>query len=294
LLGKKKKRPRKNRFKKGPKTRRSGPQTGKRGLLATKLLGVVLVCATLSASYVIIYEYFTQSDYFAVKKISVSGNQRLQSLEVVRQAGLFPGMNLLKLNLSVTRRMLLTHAWIESALVAREVPDKLHIQIVEQHPVAILDLGKRYLINAKGRIFKQWEPADPEELPLVTGLRLTDISLTGESPSRLFEAVMEVITLGREPQAVLPNAEIRIIQADPEIGLTLIAFDSAKMIRLGYGQYADKYEKLTQLLTTLREGDIIRDYDRIDLNDINRIVVAPSGDESQSLSGKEVKFARTG
>jgi cell division protein FtsQ len=289
-----KKRVRKNRYKKGVKARRSGKKRFDRGIVAAKLAGVLLVCLMLSLVYVFVYEFFTQTAYFATRKITVAGIQRLSQGEVMRQSGVVAGMNILKVNLQVVRRSLLAHPWVASARVAREIPDTIHIRIVEQRPVAVVDLGKRYLINGQGRIFKEQEPGEPEGLPLITGVSLADISLQKEPSSRAYRAVMAVLNLGRQTEAVLPNGQIKAIHADPQMGISLVAFEGGKKIRLGFGEYKAKYEKLADILTMLEKKNIIRDFDRIDLNDLNRVVVAPSGDESQSQSGKEVKLARTG
>ena len=33
-----------------------------------------------------------------------------------------------------------------------------------------MDIGKRFLLNVQGEIFKEWEPGDPAGLPVVSGL----------------------------------------------------------------------------------------------------------------------------
>jgi len=60
--------------------------------------------------------------------------------------------------------------------------------------------------------------------------------------SNPFDAVMDVLRLGQRAESVLPNKLIRQIMVDREIGITIYAFNKIKEIKLGYENYADKYD----------------------------------------------------
>ena len=95
-----------------------------------------------------------------------------------------------------------------------------------------------------------------------------------------FRAVMQVLELGQQQGSILPNHLIRQISVDRQIGLTIYAFDRLKAISLGYSDYMAKYHMLAKLFSYLKRQRSIFDFDRIDLNNLQRIVVNPIKMES--------------
>jgi cell division protein FtsQ len=216
-------------------------------------------------------------------------------------------MNLFAINLTAVRKRLLSHPWIAEAMVMREIPSRLIIRIKEHVPLAVVDLGRKFLINEKGEIFKIWTVADPANLPLVSGLEISDLAAyrrfehraTGDSSEaeRLSEnsqkhyspldAVMHVLRLGKQSDSILPNRLIKHILVDREIGLTLHALTRVKTIRLGYHNYADKYAMLRLIITYLKRTPKAAAYERIDLNNLDRIVVSPRKHKVPEEKNKE-------
>ena len=105
---------------------------------------------------------------------------------------------------------------------------------------------------------------------------------------------MNVLKLGRKPESILPNNEIKLIRVDREIGLTIHAFDETKTIKLGYDNYQDKYERLKNVLHYVKNGRDFPDFETVDLNNsVNRVVVSPANklpsDESDGFRIREVR-----
>jgi cell division protein FtsQ len=255
---------------------------------AFKLLFSVGAVTAMSLLFIFGYDLLTQSSFFKTEEIKVAGGLRLSPAQVVQQAQIEPGMNIFAINLAKVRKHLLSHAWIADARIRREIPDKVMIQIDEHEPLAILDLGRRFMINAQGTIFKEWHRSDPQHLPVVKGLTLSDINLNGGRRSVPFKAVMQVLKLGRKPQSILPNHMIKRIVVDPDMGLTLYAFDQPKQIKLGYENYDIKYGRLGNVLVYLKRQRHFANYASIDLNHSDRIVVHLDRSTSTGKRHKEV------
>jgi cell division protein FtsQ len=187
---------------------------------------------------------------------------------------------------------LLAQPWIADAEIRREIPAALHIKVREHSPLAIIDLGRKFLLNENGRVFKEWTDKDPVNLPLVSGLAPGDIRIHGKTaarqsvrdgnPSQLeqpqndpFEAVMQVLRIAKQTRGILSNRNIRQIQVDREIGITLVAFKQMKTIVLGYDNYPLKFNMLKNILSYGKHRRSFPEFDRIDLNNVNRIVVNP-------------------
>ncbi len=259
-----------------------------------------------SCLFVFVHDVVTQCDYFKARSLKIEGIHRLTQKEIIEQACLSEDINVLAVNLSMVRKRLMAHPWIAEAEVRREIPSGLFIRITEHQPLAVVDLGDKYIINQQGRIFKEWTASDPDTLPLISGLEVTDITIYNETNNadpqhRIlqknhaqraaggglpFEAVMQVLTLGKEARSILPNRKIRHIQVDRQIGITLEAFNQMKTIVLGYHNYPLKYAMLKNIMAYRNRGRGFPDFNRIDLNNVNRIVVnpvteVPSGDHKE-------------
>ena len=278
--------------KKPRKIQRKGKKTERefkfldRILLGVKLIVAVAAVAVVSTLFILVHDILTQCDYFKISRLTIEGAQRLSEKEIAQQAGVGKGVNILAVNLSLVRKRLLAHPWIAEAGVSREIPSGLSIRIKEHAPLAVVDVGRKFLINHSGKIFKAWDPSDPADLPMVSGLNVLDLPpVYGQSDPSVgeitrdrttpFKAVMKVLLLGRQQGSILPNRSIRQIWVDRQIGLTLYAYDRIKTIKLGYDDYDGKYHMLAKLFSYLRRQQNVSDFDHIDLNNLNRVVVNP-------------------
>jgi cell division protein FtsQ len=225
----------------------------------------------------------------------VDGNRHLADGQVLAQARIKHGANILSVNLSAARKRLLAQPWIAEARISRKIPDGIEIRITEHRAAAIVDVGRRFLIDEQGIVFKELSGDDPQDLPKVVGLKYADLKLvsgkeTFEQPAdnagrregqidryRLMNAVIAVLKLGVTSASVVPTREIRQIKVDRQLGITLIAFDPGRPIKLGFDNYAAKYMVLKQVMVMLKQNSVrgVADYRSVDLIDINRIVVRP-------------------
>jgi cell division protein FtsQ len=256
-----------------------------------RIIPRILATLVLSVLFLMLYRGMTEWHYFEARKVLISGNRRVSEAEILIQAGIRPGTNLVSINLSAVRKRLLAHPWIEEARVEWRVPSTIGIDIREQQPLAVFDIDQRYTVNVHGRIFKIWDGTDPEHLPVVEGLKFSDLGISGASHSIPFNTVMNVLTCGKKSDCVIPNAAVQRVLVDRELGLTLSIVPNGKMhniseIKLGYEDYPRKYGRLRDLLIYLgnqRDGMMIHS---VNLINPDRVVIAPI--ESESLDENDV------
>ncbi len=253
-----------------------------------KMLSGLTIIILMSYIFIFSHDYITQCEYFKAESITVSGVHHLGSEQVVKQADLKNNMNVLAINLSLARKKLLAHPIIKEAEIRRELPNSIFITIKEHVPMAILDLGRRFLINTEGEIYKEFLETDPEHLPVIAGLKFSDINIPGESRSRPFEAVMAILELGRMPDSALPNRRVRKIRVDREMGIVIYPVGRIKKIKMGYMNFPDKYLKLRAVLSFLNTRQEGSGFDSINLNNLQRVVVSPYIIDSLSGKRKEV------
>lgn len=99
------------------------------------------------------YRFITNSTFFAVQKIQISGNVRLEQEDVLTLAHLRSGDNSLAVNISDIEYKLLRSPWIESVSVKRQLPGDLAIAIGERKP--------RYWMRQDNRIVYADEKGNP-------------------------------------------------------------------------------------------------------------------------------------
>ena len=260
----------------------------KRFVFGLKLMVVGTALVFVSLLFVFSYDFLTQCDYFKAKELMVNGAHRLTQNQVLQQANITTGVNIFSVNLSKVRKRLLANSWIEDAEVRRELPSGINIRVKEQKPLAVLDLGRKFIINTHGEVFKEMDRTDQCNLPMISGLEFSDINVKGESRSIPFDAVMKILGLGQKPESVLPYSLIKKIHVDREMGLTIYAFDHIREIKIGYNNYPDKYAMLKDVLFFLEKNGGFSRLESIDLNNLNRIVVNPAKIESAAKDHKEV------
>ncbi len=261
-------------------------------MLVARISSGMLLVGLMSVSLIFGYDVLTQCDYFKSRRIRIEGTHRIERTELLRQAGIQPGVNILAVNLPLVRKRLLAHPWVAEAQAQRELPDTLILRIREQQPLAVVDLGRPFLINRQGQIFKAQGKYDPRHLPTITGLGFGDFSPEGMPTTRPFGAVMAVLKLGSTSKSILPNAGIQGIAVDRDCGLTLLVDDGRREIRLGFGNYGLKYRRLAKILGFLERNAAVSDFLWVDIQNINRVVVSPRGMSADAGTGREVRNVR--
>ncbi|MEE8399925.1 MAG: FtsQ-type POTRA domain-containing protein, partial [Desulfobacterales bacterium] len=151
------KRVRKNSFKEPKQKRRA--KISWQILVGLKLSVAAVSILLLSSTFILGYDFLTQLDYFKTDRIEVEGIKQLTREAVIDQAQITRGVNILSINLATTRKRLLAHPLIAEAGVRRAFPSRIRLSIREHEPLAILDLGRQFLINTQGNVYKENSPA---------------------------------------------------------------------------------------------------------------------------------------
>ena len=253
-----------------------------------KIIFGLTAVAAMSFLFIFGYDLLTQSNYFKASQVTVSGHELLSDQDVLDQTGLSTGINIFSVNLTTTRKRLLAHPWVAEAEVSRDIPSGISIRIQEHKPLAIIDIKRKFLLNTQGEIFKEWKPADPVNLPIVSGLEFSDLNVGGTPYSQPFNAVMSVLKLGQKSGSVMANKQISNIEIDKDIGLTIHVNNSLRAIKLGYDNYSNKYKRLQEVLCYIENGTRFENVKSIDLNNPDRIVLNINMETSSAVDHKEV------
>jgi len=107
---------------------------------------------------------------FRLETVHVQGASALATLDIVRAANVHKDDPLLGLDLNALRERVEKVGWVEEARVVRLLPDTLVIAVKERRQLAVWQHGGRsVVIDDKGRVIPEADPASFTDLPLVVG-----------------------------------------------------------------------------------------------------------------------------
>jgi len=135
--------------------------------LCTLVLGCVLMVA-VSIGLLAGYRWLTTIEYFTIRDVQIAGNSRMSVEDVLAQAEVRPGTNLLAVNMENVESLLTKSPWIESAQVTRVLPDTLKIRVSEREPSYLVQYEESLCYaDGEGRIIDKAQPDKFVSLPQV-------------------------------------------------------------------------------------------------------------------------------
>jgi cell division protein FtsQ len=252
-----------------------------------KCIMTVAVISLISLASIFIYDCITQSAFFHIKKIKISGQHRTSNSEILDLSDVKTGENILKLNLLVVEKKIESHPWVKSVSVKRQLPSTLVISIVEYQPLAIVKIENLsdILIDSQGRPFKEYNPEQDklEHLPVISGLALTSVNDDFLFNGPLFDSVMDFLTVQK-------LAEIYQIKADQNIGLIIKTRDiynrnpinemNTLEIRLGFKNFQAKLNRAKTISVYIDKHFPELAISEMDLFNIKKVFIKTQPDET--------------
>lgn len=236
-------------------------------------LSFLIIClgfVALSILCVFVYRSLLSSPLLQVTRIQVSGAQRLDPQTVIQQTGIPSGVNILSLDLKAVSHKLTSHPWIAEAVVSREIPDRIRIEIRERQPVALVKGKRFYLMDPQGICFTRAVPSKHPGLPIVTGLEAETLGFGCNLP-REFTVLLD--DLYRESHMKLPWRLISEIRWNNITGLSIFTVQGGIQVDLGTSKYGPKITRLKKVLSYLEKRGIHTQLRGIDLSNGNRVFV---------------------
>ncbi|MBI5542548.1 MAG: FtsQ-type POTRA domain-containing protein [Deltaproteobacteria bacterium] len=198
--------------------------------------------------------YLYTSPTFAIEELSFEGTRHADENELTRLSGIALGDNLFQADLLAAERAMSAHPWVRRVSVEREYPRKLVVRVIEHEPAALADLGGLYYLDAAGHPFKKLAPGEEGDWPILRGVTREEyVAHEGEIEGLFQDALGALAAYGEAGlEKVAPLSEVRVDRVD---GLTFFCGPDAVAVKLGQGEWREKFTKLEQLLTELsRKG----------------------------------------
>lgn len=142
-------------------------------LILAVLLAIVVVIARVSGLAELAERQFAHAAAnagYVVRHVDVRGTDRLNEARVYEKAMAQDDLSMVLVDLEALRADLQTLNWVADARVARQLPNRLVIDIVEREPHAVLRRGERlFLIDPTGVELEDTSAAVAEEYMVISG-----------------------------------------------------------------------------------------------------------------------------
>src|SRR6266568_5493985 len=203
--------------------------------LLKKIVRIVAAVVVTSLVAVVGYEVYgllARSTFLRLERLEVKGVRRLTRDEVISQAAVRIGDDLLGLRLRRMGEQLAKNPWVARVKIRRTFPHTLTIEVIEREPVAVASMGYLYYLDSEGEVFKPLQEGDQLDYPVVTGFNEDDLV---RDPAGARESLKGVLSLLRQlrsgPEFTL--ADISEIHYDKGFGYTIFTVRNGVPIRVG-------------------------------------------------------------
>jgi cell division protein FtsQ len=214
-----------------------------RKLLAALCAGIFAVLLVTSGAL-----FVRQSSLFELRELKIFGCNLTRPEDIVSQARIEKGMNLLSVDLNRKSSQLEQYDYIYKAVLERKLPGTLEIYVEERKPLAIIKLDDFYLVDERGEVFKK--AVDHEmHYPVLNGLTKDDLYRDSEHSHHLIRAALALVDAIRHDKRFTESGiEIAI---DKNTGFTLTMTPEGTTVYIGFGDFAEKFEALWKIVDDL-------------------------------------------
>ena len=206
--------------------------------------------------------FIVQHPYFAVQKIVVHGDGGLSHADIEEWSKIRKGTSVFEIDPWQIEAELLTQPWVASAVVKRDLPDTVSIQVHARRPVAIIRGTQGGYLDQQGTSF--FDPSEQSQgtqrdLPYLSGVAA--LALDTPQARQVLVEVHQLLSLtrlwrnagsesrrnsGRDSR---PD-QVSEIQWDAQHGYTLFLSHRQATIRVGWHMIPEKFVHIGRVLET--------------------------------------------
>lgn len=208
-----------------------------------------------------------------ISRITVRGNERLATGEVLALVSGLQARNILTVRLEDWRERLLSSPWVEDATLRRMLPSTVEIAVRERRPMGIGRVANGlYLVDARGVIVDEYGPNYADlDLPIIDGLASVPRDGTpAVDDAKAFLAARLIVALQARPDLAAKVSQIDV--SDAHDAVVILDGDTA-MLRLGEDDFVARLQEYLDLGPALRER--VAEIDYVDLRFGDRLYVRP-------------------
>ena len=199
------------------------------------------------------HQWLTTTSRFGAREVTVTGTVRTTRDEVLDAARISSTRNVLSIDTERTASAVERLPWVEHASVARHLPGRVVLTIVEREATAVVAAGGLYLASADGTLFKRALSGDPVDLPVVTGITREDFE---RDPDAAREWVRDALALLADLDATALAGRLHVDEVHRETTGDLALVAGGTYVWLGRGPYRAKIARLRVVLAELARHNL--------------------------------------
>jgi cell division protein FtsQ len=214
-------------------------------------MGLVLGGAS-AAAVLGTYRFAQTSPRFAVKQIDVDGLRHKSRETVLELSPLRLGKNIFAVDTAAVEKAILVDPWIAEVKVERRLPATVLVQLVERDAGALASIGDQILVVTRvGEPFKRYEPGDPADLPIITGVSVDEPGREPALERRRIAIALEI--LRQYERTALGRLHVaQEVHLTPGGDAVLTVGKSGIALHLGSGPWAKKLAMAERVLGKLK------------------------------------------
>ncbi len=231
------------------------------GLVLFMVIVSSLIWTYMPSMSTYIRQQLTEQEIGTIKEVVVQGNYHTVKEGIVQQLDLEPGMLLFDVDLVEKQVAVEDLPYVKTAQLSRQWPDRLLVSVTERVPVAIVNLEKLYYVDADGQIFKRIDPGEEVDLPVITGLSVSQLQKNPDRGRTLLDSGLKLLACWQENDAFRQEG-IAEIHLDDAFGLTVFTRRHIWQLRLGLDEFRLKLKHWQKVLAYLgKEAEQISSFD---------------------------------
>ena len=218
--------------------------TGDSDNTARRSLGSAFLMALLlaAAACAVVWANLWKGD-LRIASVEVAGNTIVSDKEILSLANIAKDEKLYSVDLLAAQQRVLQNAFVRSAAVNREAPNRISITIEERVPIAAVILDKMEYLDADGVALPPVRSSSIFDLPVLTGVFQPADFVTGKRTRRsdVIEA-LEILGTARQIGDALYR---RISEVHVESGKDIVLYTAefGVPVIVGHGDAAEKLVK---------------------------------------------------
>lgn len=165
----------------------------------------------------VVYTFFSESSVLSIKTIQLKTGNRAKPEELQLYLREFIGKPLYGVDLRQVVIVAQRHPWVASAVVLRQPPGTLEVDIVEREPVALMKQNKLLVLDTQGVAFKTAENETELSLPLVHQIGAVAILIAHVQAKHPGGAIIEIKPHGVHQHSVLFSNGLEAIVGEKNI-----------------------------------------------------------------------------
>jgi cell division protein FtsQ len=207
--------------------------------LGSALLMVVLVAGGVVA---VVWANLWKAN-LRVATVSVTGNAVVGEKDILALAKISKEEKLYSVDLLAAQQRILQNAFVRSAVVNREAPDRISITIEERQPLAAVVLDRMEYLDAEGVVLPAARSSSLFDLPVLTGSFQPADFVPGKRTTR--DDVNEALQILETARRINDALYRRISEVHVEGGKDIIMYGSeyGVPVIMGHGDVAEKLVK---------------------------------------------------